>query len=94
MSYLVLDARSIRENLPTGADAPEDSDALFLLYAVLLRVKGRDVGLRDVHDAWVAWMEMREQTHESMRPFDDLSPAIQSEDAPFVEAIHRVAAMR
>lgn len=87
MSYLRDVAATIRANLPAGTSMPNDGDSLFLLYAVLLRTKGESVTAGDVHEAWVAWMELRGEEHESMVPFDDLTKEVQAEDLPFAEAI-------
>ena len=65
---------------------------LFMMYAVLALVRGQAVDRRDVHHAWVAWMAIQGERHESMVPFDDLTPSVQAEDEPFAEAIRRVAA--
>ena len=92
MSYLIRDAERIRACVPAGTEMPDDSDDLFLLYAVLLRVKGTAVTERDVHEAWVAWMELRGQQHDSMRPFQELTADVRAEDTPFVLAIRRASA--
>lgn len=76
--------RTPSELLPRDA---EDLRRLFRLYALLACAKGRQVGLRDVHDAWVVWMLERGESHESMVPFEDLPMAVQQEDLPFVKAI-------
>lgn len=94
MSYLDTDAELIRNCLPTGTGVPEDSDYLFILYAVLMRAKGEGTQASDVHDAWSAWMSRREPQHESIRPYDRLSPSVQKEDAPFLAAIHSAARSR
>lgn len=91
MSYLVEDAARIKAAVPVGTDVPDGADDLFLLYAVLMNVKGEKVTARDVHEAWTAWMELRGQTHESMKPFAELSPDIQAEDEPFARAIRTTA---
>ncbi len=90
-TYLDDVADAIRANLPTGTEVPEDSDSLFVLYAVLLRVKGAEVSEEDVHDAWVAWMLSRGDTHKAMVPFSELDQGVRAEDAPFAEAIRRAA---
>jgi len=73
---------------------PDDSDELFLLYAVLARVAGTHVTNEDVHDAWVAWMASRGKHHGSMVPFDELPAHVRDEDAPFADAIRSAAAER
>lgn len=94
MSYLDADAELIRSYLPTGTGVPEDSDDLFVLYAVLMRAKGEGTQASDVHDAWSAWMSRSEPSHESIRPYDQLAPSVQREDAPFLTAIHGAARAR
>lgn len=94
MSYLDVDAALIRECVPKGTPVPEDADDLFVLYAVLMRAKGEDTQASDVHDAWSAWMTRRKPDHDSLRPFEQLAASVQSEDAPFLTAIHRAAASR
>ena len=94
MSYLDADAELIRSCLPEGTGVPENSDDLFVLYAVLMRVKGVWTQASDVHDVWSAWMSRREPEHESIRPFGQLSPVVQAEDSPFLIAIRRAAEIR
>ncbi|WP_328719325.1 hypothetical protein OHT52_07345 [Streptomyces sp. NBC_00247] len=93
MTYLDSLAALIRSCLPPEAEPPEDSNGLFRLYAVLLKAKGVRVTDEDVHDAWSAWMQTVNGTHESLVPFDDLDPRIRAYDAPYAEAI-RAAARR
>lgn len=90
-AYLERDAELIRRCLPEGAEAPEDSDDLFLMYAVLLRAKGADVHASDVHDAWSAWMLRVDPGHESIRPFRELDVETRGEDGPFLVAIRTAA---
>lgn len=90
-SYLECDADLIRQCLPAGVDAPDGSDELFLMYAVLLRAKGSDSQAADVHDAWSAWMIGVDPGHESIRPFGELEPETRREDGPFLIAIGAAA---
>lgn len=94
MSYLDADAELIRSCVPTGTAVPEDSDDLFILYAVLMRAKGKGTQPADVHDAWSAWMSRSEPDHESIRPYDQLALSVQEEDAPFLTAIRSAARVR
>lgn len=94
MSYLDADAELIRSCLPEGTGVPDGSEDLFVLYAVLMRVKGAATQAADVHDAWSAWMSRSEPEHDSIRPFDQLSPTVQAEDLPFLAAIRRAADIR
>lgn len=91
MSYLSEIAADVRRELPYGVAAPEDSESLFLLYAVLVRVRGSRTTAKDVHDAWAAWMSLKDPSHESLIPFEQLAPEVQAEDEPFVQAIWKVA---
>src|SRR5262249_13093175 len=93
-SYLSKDADLIRSELPEGVQPPEKSDGLFMLYAVLMRAKGVDVTLSDVHDAWAAWISSTAGQHKSLVPFESLGPETQQQDLPYVEAIHRAARRR
>ncbi|MCC9308500.1 hypothetical protein LN042_15625 [Kitasatospora sp. RB6PN24] len=91
MSYLSDDADLIRSHLSELARPPEDADALFLGYAVLLRAKGEQVTEVDVHDAWAAWMETRNPRHPALVPFEALDAPTQSHDVPYAEAIRAAA---
>jgi len=93
-SYLSQDADLIRAELSSDARPPAHSEALFLLFAVLMRVKGDTVTSADVHDAWAAWIESTQGAHKSLVPFDSLDPAVQAEDLPYVTAIRQAARRR
>jgi hypothetical protein len=90
LNYLADLAQQIRREVP-AALVPNDADDLFVLYAVLARAKGAAVTVEDVHDAWVAWMTLRGERHESMRAFAELPADIRAEDEPFTAAIRHVA---
>lgn len=92
MTYLDEIAHRIRDNLPTEARPPADADSLFLLYAVLARAKGESTTLEDVHDAWAAWMQTLNPAHTALVPFSELTPTVQHEDLPYLQAIQRTAA--
>jgi hypothetical protein len=93
-SYLDEDAKLIRSLLSDDATPPPDSDALFRLYAVLMRAKGEQVTAADVHDAWAAWMLTSRDDHAAILPFDDLDERTRAEDEPYVDAIRRAARRR
>ncbi|MER5567209.1 DUF7701 domain-containing protein [Streptomyces goshikiensis] len=93
MTYLDPLADLIRACLPPEAEPPEDSAALFRLYAVLLKAKGEQVTDEDVHDAWSAWMQSVDSTHPALVPFGELLPETRAFDAPYAQAI-RAAARR
>jgi hypothetical protein len=92
MTYIEHLGQRIRASVPADLVPDEDTDALFLIYAAVALIKGQATTRRDVHNAWAAWMAMRDPSHESIRPFDDLDSDTQGEDDPFVAAIRRVAA--
>lgn len=90
-SYLERLASQIKAALPSDADPPEGADDLFLLYAILLRVKGEDTSASDVHDAWSVWMLHRNPQHQALVPYDALDEKTQLEDLPYMRAIHAVS---
>lgn len=92
--YLAEDAALIRSLLPPSANPPQGDEALFLGYAVLMRAKGLECTAADVHDAWSAWQLAHDPQHKALVPFAELSPAVQNEDLPYVDAIHAAARVR
>ena len=94
MTYLNAIAAQIEQRVPHDLLPEGDAGLLFRLYAVLALAKGADVEAVDVHNAWAAWMQERDPSHESIRPFEELSPLTQAADYPFVEAIRAVASER
>lgn len=94
MTYLEDLAAEIEAEARPGEAPDESMRGLFLGYAVLALSKGNSTTAPDVHDAWVAWMLGQGRTHRSNVPFAELSPEVQREDDPFVEAIRRVARRR
>ncbi len=70
-------------------DVPEPG--LMELYTLLVLVKGEDVTLKDVHDAWAVWRNGTCPEHRSIVPFDQLSEYTQSLDAPYAGAIIEAA---
>ena len=92
MIYLQRIADAIQAEVDPSLVPDGDTKLLFLLYAVLAEAKGTEVQLRDVHDAWVAWMLTSGEPHESLREFDHLPPEVRAEDEPYVRAIKIVAA--
>lgn len=92
MSYITEIAQAIRREVDPSLLPSDDTDSLFNTYAVLALAKGTAVTAEDVHNAWAAWMSARQPDHPSIQPFSALTAAVQREDAPFVDAIHTVAA--
>jgi hypothetical protein len=81
----------IRREIPPEALPKGDTDLLFLMYAVLALTVGRDVRAEEVHDAWSAWMTYSDPSHESIRPYTELSLETKKTDQPFVDAIRKIA---
>jgi hypothetical protein len=94
MSYISDLADEIRGEVPEHLLPAQNADLLFLLYALVLLVKGERVGPEDVHNAWAVWMTHAGESHESLVPFRELSKATKEEDEPFVRAIKTVAVRR
>jgi len=90
-SYIVDIAAEIQAAVPPESLPAGDIDDLFLVYAVLALAKGADVEARDIHNAWAAWMSTRDPHHESIVPYDDLSPDVRREDDPYLAAVRSVA---
>lgn len=66
------------------------------VYALLVLVKGEDVTLEDVHDAWAVninqtWDFAQYGNHRSLIAFDYLSKEVQDKDQMYVDAIKAVA---
>ncbi len=66
------------------------------VYALLVLVKGQNVTLKDVHDAWSVninqtWDFETNGNHRSLRPFDELTKEIQDKDQMYLEAIKETA---
>ena len=92
MNYIEEIADEIAMEMGEPAPGQNRRD-LFVLYALLALVKGQVVTKRNVHDAWVVWMDLQgEHFHHAMVPFDKLSAEAQASDEPYVEAIRRAAA--
>lgn len=90
-NYVKTIAEAIRREVPEPLLPPEDTDLLFLFYAVLALVVGEKTSAEDVHDAWTAWMTALGEEHDSMVPYPQLPETVQNEDEPFVWAIRKVA---
>jgi hypothetical protein len=91
MNYISEIAERIRREVPQEVLPEGDTDLLFLMYAVLALTVGESVREEDVHDTWSAWMTYRDPSHESIKPFAQLSPETKETDQPFVEAIRKVS---
>lgn len=66
------------------------------VYALLVLVKGENVTLKDVHDAWAvninqSWDFEQFGNHYSLVPYDELKKETQEKDQKYVDAIKAVA---
>ena len=71
---------------------------LVRLYALLVLVKGENITLNDVHDAWAMDMNFKHQTdwcygheHLSIVPFEELSAETQNKDQKYVNILRAIA---
>jgi hypothetical protein len=72
----------------------EDNDldfALAEMYALLVLVKGVNITMQDVHDAWAIWRNQTRPSHQSIIPFDELTVEVQELDRKYMDMLHRVA---
>lgn len=87
--YLQNIANRIRSFVPEDRIPDKNADELFLLYAVLLRVKGTEVTESDIHDAWSAWMAQIDTSHESLVELQELSPKTRNLDVVYRNAVRQ-----
>jgi hypothetical protein len=69
----------------------EKKQGLMDLYLLLVLVKGEDVTLQDVHDAWGIWRSRVFPGHHDLVPFDELTPEVQAKDLVFTDRIAAAA---
>ena len=92
-TYIERLAASIRQHVaPELLPDDPDADTLFLFYAALGLAKGQNVDRQDVHNTWAAWMASRKPSHESIKPYSELTEGTKREDDPYVSAIHAALA--
>jgi hypothetical protein len=89
--YLDDIAAQIRAHIPEDRMPEGDADDLLRAYAVLLRAKGADVTLSDIHDAWSAWMAKRDGEHASLVSYENLPEEVREQDRVFATAVRRAA---
>lgn len=87
MNYIDSLAMRIGQSLSEDLRPKEDALTLYRLYALLALVKGRDVTLENVHDAWATWQSASDPDHESIRPFAELDEETREKDRPYMAAI-------
>jgi hypothetical protein len=66
-------------------------EPLLDLYALLVLARGVNTTEKDVHDAWAIWRSRTDPKHPSVVPFGELWTDVQVLDAPYADAIVRVA---
>lgn len=69
----------------------ECDQELTALYTLLALIKGKDVTMKDVHDAWAVWKNNIDPTHKSLIPYDELSREVKNLDAEYTNAIYEAA---
>src|SRR5215210_6190825 len=92
MNYLDKLAAEIQRTADPDSTPPDEDLPLYRLYAVLLLAKGEDVTTEDVHNAWAAWASDHDPESRHLKPFKELSLAVQRKDEKYVGAIHKVSA--
>lgn len=85
MSYVETARMALRYRLPNL------DEELLDLYTLLTLVRGQDVTLKDVHDAWSVWRTRTQPGHRSAIPFEELSHEVQELDRKYAEAIREAA---
>lgn len=61
------------------------------LYTLLVFTKGVDCTLKDVHDAWSVWTNLRRPDHRSLIPFEQLTVEVQELDREYADGIIETA---
>lgn len=89
MNYIDEIKDELRKHITVGKGLQD-------VYALLVLVKGEDVTLKDVHDAWSVninktWDHAQYGNHRSLIPFHLLIPEVQSKDGKYVDAIKATA---
>lgn len=72
-------------------ELPDLEESLLDLYTLLVLTQGVNTTRESVHDAWAVWRSRTDPKHRSVVPFGELCPDVQALDAPYADAIVRVA---
>jgi len=86
-TYIDEIAKRIEASLDSKDRPKSNGHELYRLYALLALVKGRDVSLSDVHNAWSVWISASQPEHPALIPFEDLNEEQRMQDAPYAAAI-------
>jgi hypothetical protein len=89
--YLNDIAKVIKSHIPEERMPSENAEELLNLYAVLVRAKGTNVTESDIHDAWSTWIVKQNKEHESLVPYEDLTPDVREQDVAFTDAVRKTA---
>jgi hypothetical protein len=89
--YLDDLAAQIRSHIPNDRMPEGDAEDLLRAYAVLLRAKGAQVTLSDIHDAWAVWIAKRDPDHASLVSYENLPKEVQDQDRVFATAVRLAA---
>lgn len=73
---------------------PRMDSELLDVYALLVLVRGEEVTLKDVHDAWSVWKNNIRPDHRSLIEFDELTPEVQALDQKYADSISLVAKIK
>jgi hypothetical protein len=90
VNYIDSLAMRIEQALPEQLRPKQDALSLYRLYALLTLVKGRDVTLENVHDAWSSWQSASDPDHDAIRPFAELDEETREKDRPYMVAIQEL----
>lgn len=91
MNYIDAMADQIEKSLASELRPKTNAKSLYRAYALLALVKGQEVTLENVHDAWSSWKAATDPGHESIRPFIELDQQTREKDRPYLDAIQIVA---
>ncbi len=94
MNYLDLLAAAIQRTADPNSTPPDEDLPLYRQYALLLLTKGEAVTAEDVHNAWATWASDHQPESRHLIPFKELSLKDQQKDAPYVQAVKKVARER
>jgi len=92
-NYITAATEALREQLRAQGKDPAKSltPELERLYVLLLLVRGEQVTLADVHDAWAVARAVERPDHPDLVPFYQLAPEKWEHDRPYAHAIQDAA---
>ena len=92
-NYVTAATEALRDQLRAQGKDPARSltPELERLYVLLLLVRGDQVTLSEVHDAWAVARAVERPDHPDLVPFYQLAPEEWEHDRPFARAIQDAA---